>query len=207
MFFLVFHGEERMDEHTREHLHESPWVVTLPLILLAIPSVISGYLIDPIVFGDFFEGAIYVAPENDVIGALGEHYHGPLGFILHGMMTPPFYLAMAGLFTAWFIYMKRPELAAIIRNKLNPLYVILEHKYGFDEFNQKVFAGGSVQLGRFLWRVGDVFLIDKLLVNGAAWIVGFFSGEWRHLQTGYLYHYSFAMIIGLIGLLGWYVVF
>jgi NADH-quinone oxidoreductase subunit L len=207
MFFLVFHGKERMDEHTREHLHESPWVVTVPLILLAIPSVLSGYLIDPIVFGDFFNGAIYVAAENDVIGELGEHYHGPLGFILHGLTTAPFYLAMAGLLTAWFIYMKRPELAGIIRNKLNPLYVILDHKYGFDEFNQKVFAGGSVALGRFLWRVGDVFLIDNLVVNGSAWVVGFFSDKLRHLQTGYLYHYSFAMILGLIGLLGWYVVF
>jgi NADH-quinone oxidoreductase subunit L len=122
-------------------------------------------------------------------------------------MAPPFFLAMAGLFTAWFIYMKRPDLADLIHRRFNLLYVILENKYGFDAFNQKVFAGGSVALGRFLWRVGDAFLIDRLVVNGAAWIVGFFSSEIRHLQTGYLYHYSFAMILGLIGLLGWYVVF
>jgi len=207
MFFLVFHGEERMDEHTREHLKESPWVVTLPLVMLAIPSVIAGFLIDPVVFGDFFRGAIYVAPAHDVVGELAEHYHGPLGFILHGMMALPFFLAMAGLFTAWFIYMKRPDLAGLIRRRFNLLYVILENKYGFDAFNQKVFAGGSVVLGRFLWRVGDAFLIDRLVVNGAARIVEFFSSELRHLQTGYLYHYSFAMILGLIGLLGWYVVF
>ena len=207
MFFLVFHGKERMDEHTREHLKESPWVVTVPLILLAIPSVVAGFLVDPIVAGDFFKGVIYVAPAHDVIGEMSEHYHGPLGFILHGVMAPPFFLAMAGLFTAWFIYMKRPDLADLIHRRFNLLYVILENKYGFDAFNQKVFAGGSVALGRFLWRVGDAFLIDRLVVNGAAWIVGFFSSEIRHLQTGYLYHYSFAMILGLIGLLGWYVVF
>jgi NADH-quinone oxidoreductase subunit L len=207
MFFLVFHGKERMDEHTRSHLHESPWVVTFPLIMLAIPSVLSGYLIDPVVFGNFFAGVIHVDPAHDVIGELASHWHGPLAFIQHGMMAPAFWLAMAGLFTAWFIYMKKPQLAEMVRQRFNWAYVLLDRKYYADEFNQVVFANGSVRLGRLFWKIGDVLLIDQLIVNGAARVVGFFSTELRHIQTGYLYHYSFAMILGLVGLLGWYVIF
>ncbi len=206
MFFLVFHGEERMDEHTRSHLYESPWVVTLPLVLLAIPSVFAGLLIDPIVVGDFFRGVITVAPEHEAVRELAEEWHGVGAFVEHGLMGPAFWLAMAGLFTAWFVYMRRPALADACARRCNLVYRILVNKYGFDDFNQAVFANGAVMLGRFLWRVGDVFLIDRLLVNGAAAVTGWLAQVTRHLQTGYLYHYGFAMILGLIGLLGWYVI-
>ena len=206
MFFLVFHGEERMDEHTRSHLHESPWVVTLPLVLLAIPSVFAGLLIDPIVVGDFFRGVITVAPEHEAVRELAEEWHGVGAFIEHGLMGPAFWLAMAGLFTAWFVYMRRPALADACARRCSLVYRILVNKYGFDDFNQAVFANGAVMLGRFLWRAGDVFLIDRLLVNGAAAVTGWLAQVTRHLQTGYLYHYGFAMILGLIGLLGWYVI-
>ena len=206
MFFLVFHGEERMDEHTRSHLHESPWVVTLPLVLLAIPSVFAGLLIGPIVVGDFFRGVISVAPEHEAVRELAEEWHGVGAFVEHGLMGPAFWLAMAGLFTAWFVYMRRPALADACARRCNLVYRILVNKYGFDDFNQAVFANGAVMLGRFLWRAGDVFLIDRLLVNGAAAVTGWLAQVTRHLQTGYLYHYGFAMILGLIGLLGWYVI-
>jgi NADH-quinone oxidoreductase subunit L len=216
MFFLVFHTDERFRqyEHHDHHGHgshggdpkESPWVVTLPLVLLAIPSVLAGYLIDPIVMGDFFEGVIYVAPEHAGIAHMQEIYHGVWGFMLHAFKAPAVYLALAGLATAWFIYIKRPDLADAVKRKMNWLYVLLDRKYYADEFNQIVFARGSVGLGRLFWKVGDAFLIDQLVVNGTAKIVDFFSVEIRHVQTGYLYHYTFAMILGLVGLLGWYVI-
>jgi NADH-quinone oxidoreductase subunit L len=216
MFFLVFHTDERFREHEHHDHHghgshggdpkESPWVVTLPLVLLAIPSVIAGVLIDPVVMGDFFDGVIYVSPEHVAIAHLQEIYHGIGGFIAHGFKGPAVYLAFAGLATAWFIYMKRPEIAENIRARFNWLYVLLDRKYFADEFNQLVFARGSVGLGRLFWKVGDAFLIDRLIVNGAARVVEFFSVEIRHVQTGYLYHYTFAMILGLVGLLGWYVI-
>jgi len=216
MFFLVFHTNERFREHEHHDHHghgshggdpkESPWVVTLPLVLLAIPSVIAGVLIDPVVMGDFFDGVIDVSPEHSAIANLQEIYHGIGGFIAHGFQGPAVYLAFAGLATAWFIYMKRPEIAANIRSRFNWVYVLLDRKYFADEFNQLVFARGSIGLGRLFWKVGDAFLIDRLVVNGAARIVEFFSVEIRHVQTGYLYHYAFAMILGLVGLLGWYVI-
>ena len=205
MFFLVFHGKERMDEHTREHLHETPAVVTVPLILLAIPSVIAGYVIGPVLFGDYFGPAIQVAAENDVLARLGESYHGVWGFVLHGLAGPAFYLAMAGLGCAYFIYMKRPELAEAARVRSGRLYDLLVNKYLFDELYQKIFAGGSRGLGKALWKIGDVRLIDGLIVNGSAHFVGWFSSVVRHVQTGYLYHYAFAMILGLLGFLSWFV--
>ena len=202
LLFLVFYGEERMDAHTREHLKESPWVVTVPLILLAIPSVLAGYVVGPVLFGDYFAGSIYVAAEHDVLAQLGEGYHGVWGFILHGFMAPPFWLAVMGIATAYYVYMRRPQLADLAAQRLRVLYNILVHKYGFDDFNQLVFAGGGRALGRLLWRIGDVFVIDGLLVNGTAKTVGWISTKIRNLQTGYLYHYAFAMIIGLILLIG-----
>ena len=181
-------------------------MVTLPLVLLAIPSVFAGLLIDPIVVGDFFRGVISVAPEHEAVRELAGEWHGVGAFIEHGLMGPAFWLAMAGLFTAWFVYMRRPALADACARRCNLIYRILVNKYGFDDFNQAVFSNGAVMLGRFLWRVGDVFLIDRLLVNGAAAVTGWLAQVTRHLQTGYLYHYGFAMILGLIGLLGWYVI-
>ena len=204
MYFLVFHGKPRMDDHTREHLHETPWVVTVPLILLAIPSVFIGYLaIGPMVFGDFFDGVLTVAAVRDTLGQI--EYHGAFAFMLHGMMMPPFWLAMAGLATAWFVYTKKPEIARNLSIKFDWAYFILDRKYGFDEFNQAVFAGGSKLLGKFLWLVGDRAVIDGVAVNGTAHSVGWFASVVRYIQTGMLYHYAMAIIIGLLGLLGWFV--
>jgi NADH-quinone oxidoreductase subunit L len=207
MFFLVFHGKERMDEHTRHHLKESPWVVTVPLVLLAIPSVVIGALtVGPLLFGDFFKGVLHVLPEHDVLGEMAEHYHGVLGFVLHGIMAPPFFLAMAGLATAWYIYMKNPAIADKVKAKLQVVYLTLDRKYWMDEIFQFVFAGGSRGIGRLLWKFGDLGLIDGVIVNGSARGVGRFAAMARHLQTGYLYHYAIAMILGLLALLIWFVI-
>ncbi|NJO18197.1 MAG: NADH-quinone oxidoreductase subunit L [Thioploca sp.] len=204
MFFLVFHGKERMDEHTRHHLHETPPVVTVPLILLAIPSVVVGIItIGPLLFSHYFAGAILVEHSHNPFHP--EHYHGVWSFIGHGLSQPPFWLAMFGLVTAWFLYLKRPDLATLIKERAGIIYTILVEKYGFDRFNDWFFAGGTRQLGNWLWRNGDVTLIDGLMVNGSAKVVGWFSGIIRQVQTGLLYHYAFGMIMGLALLLGLFV--
>jgi len=204
MFFLVFHGTERMDAHTKEHLHESPKVVTVPLLLLAIPSVVAGAVfIEPMLFGNLFTDSIYVKPEHDVLEHVGEHFSGIGSFMVHGVKALPFWLAMAGLVTAGFFYLKRPDIPAMIKEKFSLLYTVLERKYGFDDFNDSFFAGGSRGLGRLLWNIGDVKLIDGLMVNGTAKTVGWISAKIRVMQTGYLYHYAFAMIIGLVVLVSW----
>jgi NADH-quinone oxidoreductase subunit L len=204
LVFMTFHGEERMDDHTREHLHESPWVVTLPLVMLAIPSVIAGWpFIGPLLFGDFFAGAIHVAPEHDVLGHLGEEFHGPAAFVLHGLQAPAVWLAAAGVLAAWYLYLRRPALAAELREKAGGLYTLLANKYYFDAFNERFIAGGSRALGRILWRAGDVAIIDGAAVNGSARVVGWVANAIRGVQTGYLYHYAFATIIGLSALLAW----
>ena len=205
LLFLVFHGRERMDAETRSHLHETPWVVTLPLILLAIPSVVIGWFtIGPLLFGDFFGAAIFVLPAHDVLTEVGAHYHGPAAFVVHGLSSPALWLAAAGTGTAWYLYMRRPDLPAAVSRRFAAVHQLLNNKYYFDEFYQNVIAGGGRLLGRLLWRVGDVALIDGLMVNGTARSIGWFSSVVRHVQTGYLYHYAFAMIIGLAALLGWY---
>ena len=202
MYFIVFHGKERMDAHTREHLHETPWVVTLPLVLLALPSLFIGALtVEPLLFGDWFKGALYVLPEHDVLAHMGEGYHGVWGFVVHGMSALPFYLAMGGLVVAWYIYMINPAIADRVKARFHGLYTILDRKYGFDEFNQAVFAGGSRALGKLFWTVGDRGLIDGLIVNGSAKTVGWFAERFRTIQSGYLYHYAIAMIVGLLALL------
>jgi NADH-quinone oxidoreductase subunit L len=204
LVFMTFHGKERMDEHTREHLHESPWVVTLPLVLLAIPSVVAGWPdIGPMLFGDFFQGAIYVTSGHDVLAHLREEFHGPAAFVVHGIKGPAVWLALAGVLTAWFLYLKRPELAARLREKSGALYTLLANKYYFDAFNEKVVAAGTLGLGRLLWRRGDEALIDGMAVNGSARLVGWLAGAVRGVQSGYLYHYAFATIIGLSALLAW----
>ena len=209
MFFLVFHGEERMDSHTREHLRESPAVVTVPLVLLAVPSVLAGAVfVGPMLFGGYFSDSIQVAARHDVLAEMGQGYSGVPGFLAHGLTSPALYFALAGLFSAWFLYLKRRELpdrivaipgVAVLRR-------VLENKYGFDDFNQTVLAGGGRLLGRVLWKVGDVFLIDGLVVNGSARVVGWCAGIMRHLQSGYLYHYAFAMVLGLLVLISLFVV-
>jgi len=186
--------------------HESPWVVTLPLILLAIPSLFIGALtIGPMLFGDYFNGVLYVTEAHNVLGRVGESWHGPLGFILHALQGPAVYLAFAGWAAAWFLYIKRPDLPAVIAEKFSALYQLFAKKFYFDEIYQAVFAKGSVGLGTALWRVGDVAIIDGAAVNGSARAVGWLSGVMRRIQSGYLYHYAFAMIIGLSVLLAWYV--
>ena len=204
MFFLVFHTEERMDEHTRSHLKESPWVVWVPLVALAVPSVFAGYLIDPIVVGDYFKGVITVDPSHEAIPYLSEHYHGVFGFLLHALKTPPFWLAMAGLGTAWFVYTQRPEIATRMQQRFSWLHKLLMNKYGFDDFNDRVFARGSLAIGKFFSNFGDRTIIEGG-VNGTATVVVWVASLARLVQTGYLYHYSFAMILGLIGFLGWFV--
>jgi NADH-quinone oxidoreductase subunit L len=205
MFFLVFHGEERMDGHTKSHLHESPLVITVPLIALAIPSVFAGYFIDPIVMGDFFAGAVHVEPVHGAIAEMQASYHGVFGFILHGMMSAPFWLAMGGLGSAWYIYTKNQTIAVWAYNRFRWMHTILDNKYGIDSFNQTVFAGGAIGLGKILWRLGDRFLIDGLIVNGSAKAIGFCSGILRRIQTGYMYHYAFSMILGVLVILSWFI--
>ena len=208
LLFLVFHGEERMDQHTKEHLHESPWVVTLPLVLLAIPSIFIGYFtIGPMLFGDYFAGAIQVLPQHDVLGKLGEDWHGPLGFITHAFTapSPALILAALGFAVSWFIWMRKPEIADKAATALSPLHKTLVNKYYADDFNQTVFAGGARLFGKVFWRVGDEAIIDGALVNGTAKSVGWFSKIIRQVQSGFLYHYAFAMIIGLSLMVAWLV--
>ena len=206
MYFLVFHGKERMDEHTREHLHETDKVVWIPLVLLAIPSVVIGAIfVGDMAFGDFFGKAIFVLPEHDVLGALAKDFHGWFGMVLHGIQTPPFWLAASGVATAWFFYMKRPDIPEWFQQKLSFVHTLLENKYYADKFNEVVFAGGSLALGKVFSKFGDEKLIDGLIVNGSARTVGYISSVVRHIQTGYLYHYAFAMILGLIVLMGLFV--
>ena len=206
MFFLVFHGEERMDEHTRSHLHETPAVVTVPLILLAIPSAIIGWItIDAVLFSDFFDQAIIIFNEHGAMAAVAESFHGPANFVLHGFAGLPVYLAAAGVGSAWYIYLKNPQLATTLKQRFIWIYNILDNKYYFDRFNEIVFATGARGIGQVLWRLGDALMIDGLIVNGSARLVGWVSSVMRYTQTGYLNHYAFAMISGLILLLGWVV--
>lgn len=206
MIFMVFHGKERMDDHTWSHLHETPAVVTVPLILLAVPSALIGWFtVGPLLFGHYFGSAIYVLPAHDVLRELGVGYHGALALVIHGFTQAPFLLAMLGLATAWYFTLKRPDIAEAMKHRFGWIYRILVDKYGFDRFNEIFFAAGSRGIGRIFWRVGDVRLIDGLLVNGTARTVGWMSSVMRRIQSGYLYHYAFAMIIGLLVLLTWIV--
>jgi len=207
MFFLVFHGEERMDAETRSHLHETPAVVTVPLILLAIPSAVIGWMtIGPVLFGGFFGDAVVVSASHDVLAELGEEFHGALAFLIHSFVaSPAFYLAAAGVGTAWYLYLKNPALPDRIAQGASALYEVLDRKYYFDDLWIRGFAGGGRRLGQFLWNKGDELIIDGLIVNGTARSVGALSGVLRQLQTGYLYHYAFAMIIALTLFLGWLV--
>ncbi|MEM9101923.1 MAG: NADH-quinone oxidoreductase subunit L [Pseudomonadota bacterium] len=205
MYFLVFHTNERMDEETKSHLHESPAVVWVPLVILAIPSIIVGAVfVEPMLFGNFFDNIITVKPEHNVLFAVGESFHGWLSFGKHGFhYTSPFWLAVLGAATAFILYVKKPELGKAIGAKLSPITPILENKYYFDAINQKLFAGGAVKLGRKFWTAGDQATIDGVLVNGSANSVNALSRHLRKLQSGYLYHYAFAMIIGLLAFLAW----
>jgi NADH-quinone oxidoreductase subunit L len=205
MFFLVFHGEERMDAETKSHLHETRNVVTVPLILLAIPSAVIGWFTaGPVLFGDYFGDAIVVSASHDVLAHMGETlWHGSLALFTHAVMTPVFWLAAAGAVTAWYLYLKRPDIPDTIQSKVSGLYNLLDRKYYFDDLYIKGFAAGGRSIGRFLWQKGDRLIIDEMMVNGTARSVGRLAGVMRQIQTGYLYTYAFAMIIGLTMLLGW----
>jgi len=224
MMFMTFHGPERFssDVHHGAHDHdahghdaghghaEAPreafWSIKLPLIALAVPSLAIGAVtIGPLLFDGFFGEAIFVLPAHDVLGHLGESWHGAFAFMVHAMKAPTVYLALAGVAVAWYLYIKRPDLPAIIAARLPWLYRLLVNKFYFDEIYQAVFARGGRNLGLALWRVGDVALIDGVFVNGSARVVGWLSALLRHMQSGFLYHYAFAMIIGLSALLAWYV--
>jgi len=203
MLFMTFHGKERMDHHTREHLHESPWVITLPLILLAIPSLLAGFMgVEPLVFGDYFGSSIFLAPAGPV-AALREEWHGVAAFTMHGLTALPFLLAVAGIGTAAWMYLLHPEVPARLKERFTGLgiYGLLDNKYYFDRFNEVFFAGGALTLGGGLWRVGDQTLIDGVMVNGSANLVGIGSRLLRRLQTGFLYNYAFMMIFGVFALL------
>jgi NADH-quinone oxidoreductase subunit L len=203
LVFMTFHGRERMDEHTREHLHESPWVVTLPLIALAIPSIAIGWMtVGPVVFGDFFGGAIAQASDGP-IAVLGAEFHGPVAFVVHALGSPATYLALGGVFTAWYLYLHRPDLPDRIAARFSRTHRLLVNKYYFDWFNENVLAAGVRNFGASLWRRGDETVIDGWLVNGSARAVASLALLVRRVQSGYLYHYAFAMIIGLSLLLGW----
>ena len=204
LFFMVFHTKERMDMYTREHLSESPKVITVPLIILAIPSVIIGMLFMNKVMTTFFMGSIVVNPEHDVLAFFRQdHFQGVWSMMMHGFFSKPFALAMAGVVTAWYLYMHNTTLPNILAEKFSFLYKILVAKYGFDIFNTAVLAPGVRGLGWLFWQVGDVGIIDGAGVNGSAKGVNVLSTILKKLQTGYLYHYAFAMIAGFFVLLVW----
>ena len=221
MFFLVFHGEERFrhkphppqddhahDDHGHGHdatPHESPWVVTLPLVLLAVPSVVIGALtMAPMLAGDFFAGAIAVdGARHGAMAAVAEHAHDPWGMALHGLATLPFWLDVAGVACAWLFYLKAPAIPAALDRALRPLRVVLENKYYMDWFNEHVLAAGARLLGRGLWKGGDAAVIDGVLIDGSAKAVGRLAGLVRRVQTGQLYWYALVMAIGIFGFMSW----
>jgi NADH-quinone oxidoreductase subunit L len=216
MVFLVFHGKENFSKthhHHDEHHglapgqkpHESPWVVTVPLILLAIPSVLIGYLaIEPMLYTDFFNQVIFIENTHEAMRELADEFHhvgGALGMALHAIASLPFWLALAGVILAYIFYLVKPSIPAAFKQKLSVAYTLLDNKYYLDQFNQAFFAGGARLLGSGLWRVGDKEVIDGLLVNGSAKLVACFSTVMRRMQTGYIYHYAFVMILGVVGYL------
>jgi NADH-quinone oxidoreductase subunit L len=207
LLFLVFHTQPRMDKHTQEHLHETPWVVTGPLIALAIPSVlIGGLTVSALIFNDpnYFAGSIRVAEANNVLGQLAHHFHGVFAFTLHAPLTLPFWLALSGIAAAWLLYERYPAIPGILSQRFASVYQLLLDKYGFDRFNQWFFEKGSRMLGQFFWEEGDVKTIDGLMVNGSARTVAKLAGALRYLQTGLLNQYAFIMIIGLLALVSWW---
>ena len=225
MYFLVFHGPERYDQnpdahhddhhghndhgdgHGHDKPHESPWVVTVPLILLAIPSVVIGYMtIGPMLYGDFFKDVIFIDHEKHAaMKELTQAFHGPAQMAWHALTTLPFWLAVAGVASSYYMYMINPALPKAIKARVQPLYTLLENKYYLDWFNENVLARGARALGTGLWKGGDQFLIDGTLVNGSWKLVAWFAGLVRRLQSGFLYHYALAMILGIFVLMTYFV--
>jgi NADH-quinone oxidoreductase subunit L len=219
MYFLVFHGKERFghahdahgDHHEHHGLapgqkpHESPLVVTLPLILLAIPSVIIGYIaIEPMLYGGFFDQSILIdAKAHPAMEELEGAFHGAFNMVVHSLTSPVLWLAIAGVATAAVFYLIKPEIPAKIAEIFTPIKKVLDNKYYLDDFNQAVFGRGAQIIGNSFWKIGDQTTIDGFIVNGSAKVVDWFSKLVRHFQSGYLYHYAFAMIIGVVGLIAW----
>ena len=201
------HGHGHDDHGHAHEPHETPWVVWVPLVLLAIPSVIIGAIaIGPMLYGNFFahgvafDKVVFIGENHTALEEMGKEFHGWLPMALHSVQSLPLWLAIAGFVTAWFLYLIRPDLPAVIRRAFGPIYTLLDNKYYMDKINEVVFARGAVAIGRGLWKEGDVVVIDGL-VNGSARFIGWFASVIRFLQSGYIYHYAFAMIIGMLGLL------
>ena len=230
MYFLVFHGEERFgkthhhedhhadahDDHDAHHHglaigqkpHESPMVVWLPLVLLAIPSVVIGFMtIEPMLFGEFFKSVIIVDEAHHAMEELKHEFHGPVAMAIHALTSLPFWLALAGVVTSYVFYMVKPGIPAAIKKNAGAIYTLLDNKYYLDKFNEVVFAGGARLLGEGFWKIGDKGLIDGLIVNGSAKLVSLLSRSVRLLQTGYIYHYAFVMILGVLGFLVYFMPF
>jgi len=221
LYFLVFHGKERFDQNPDAHHddhhhghagahqppHESPWVVWVPLVLLAIPSVVIGYMtIGPMLFGEFFKDAISVdAVAHPAIAELAKIFQGPLSMAIHALTTAPFWLALAGVAASYYLYMVNPALPGRIKSRFQPLYNLLENKYYLDWFNENVLARGARMLGTGLWKGGDQALIDGVIVNGSWKVVGWVSAIVRRLQSGFLYHYALSMILGVFVLMTYFV--
>ena len=186
--------------------HETPWVVTLPLVLLAIPSVFIGYMtIEPMLYGNFFKSAIFINAEaHPVMEQLAHHFHGAFAMATHALSSPVFWLAFSGVAVSWFFYLKRPEIPAAIKTACGPIYTVLENKYYFDKFNEVVLAGGARLLGKGLWKGGDVGVIDGLVVGGSVGLVSAISTLARFFQSGHIYHYAFTMIFGVCALLSFW---
>jgi NADH-quinone oxidoreductase subunit L len=218
LLYLTFHGQPRYSvdvgagDHPPDGIlqhapHESPLVVTVPLVLLAIPSIIIGYMtIQPVLFGGWLSDAILVLPQNDTLAVVGEHFHGPVAMATHALQTAPFWLMLAGFALATFIYLFRPAVADQLQQKLPRLHRLLENKFFIDELYQRMFVSKTVNFGKFLWKRADAGLIDDGLVNGSARLVGNLASRVRLWQSGYLFQYAFAMIVGLIGMIAIWVI-
>jgi len=221
MYFLVFHGKERFDQnpdahhdhddhhghHGDHHPHESPWVVWVPLVLLAIPSVLIGYLtIEPMVYGEFFKGAIFIdAEKHAALEEMAHAFHGPFAMAVHALTSAPFWLALSGVALSYYMYMVNPALPAAIKRGVSPIYTLLENKYYMDWINENILARAARGLGLGLWKGGDQMLIDGALVNGSWKLVGWVAGGVRKLQSGYLYHYALVMVLGIFVLMTYFV--
>ena len=201
---MTFHGKPRMDHHTEEHLHESPWVVTLPLVVLAIPSIGAGWLIGPMLFGDYFGSAIQIMPQHEAIAKMSAEFNGIGGMMTHAVTTLPFWFSVGGIFTAWYLYRVNTDLPGKISRAAGPLYTLLDRKYFIDEFYSWLFAGGARALGSGFWKFGDVKVIDGFFVNGTARMVAATAMLIRRFQSGYIYHYAFTMIVGVFILMSFW---
>ncbi len=204
LFFLVFHGQSRVDPHTESHLHESPLSITIPLIMLAIPSAIIGYFtIEPMLFMGWLDNAITVTSSHLPMAGLRNEFHGATAMIFHAVKTVPFWMMIGGIATAWIFSIYRTQWADWVQKKFSIIDYVLQSLYGFDRFNEIVFVKGIKKLGNFLWKISDSALIDSIIVNGSAKFVGFIASIVRPIQTGYVYHYAFFMIFSLLIILTW----